>query len=162
LTLQLKGDRKPAPFLQTAFDESFGQISPDGKWILYASNESGGREIYVRPFPSGSGRWQVSTKGGTYGRWRPDGKELFYLSSINNGKMMAVEVRGSGSTFGYGTAKELFDSQYINYLHGLNYHPYAVSRDGQRFLIPRPVESSSDATSNFVTVVVNWTSLLKK
>ena len=74
---------------------------------------------------------------------------------------MAVEVNATGSRFEYGTAKELFDSQYVNFGHGLNYNTYAVSRDGQRFLIPRPVESA-DTSSTSVTVVLNWPALLKK
>jgi hypothetical protein len=125
------------------------------------SNESGQSEIYVKPFPSGSGHWQVSTNGGVFSRWRPNGKELFYLTSLNNGKMMAVEIKQGGSSFQYETAKELFDSKYVNYIHGLFYHTYAVSPDGQRFLIPRPVETVSEV-SNSVTAVLNWTSLLKK
>jgi eukaryotic-like serine/threonine-protein kinase len=161
-TLPLEDAKKAQPLLHSNFNESHGQISPDGKWISYNSNESGRPEIYVRPFPSGSGKWQVSSNGGVFSRWRPDGKEIFYLSANNNGKMMAVEVKNSGSTFVYETAKELFDSQYLNYGHGRDYHTFAVSPDGQRFLIPRPVESSSDTSSNAVTVVLNWTSLLKK
>jgi Tol biopolymer transport system component len=161
--LPLKGDKKPQPFLQSAFNESTGQISPDGKWISYSSNESGQFEIYVRPFPSGSGRWQVSTDGGFFSQWRPDGKEIFYQTTVSRGKVMAVEVKTSGPTFEYGAARELFDSQYVNVEHaGGNYHSYAVSRDGQRFLIPRPVAAPSDTSATSFTVVLNWPSLLKK
>src|SRR5262249_16517738 len=163
--LPLKGERKPEAFLQTKFNESHAQISPDGKWISYQSNESGQSEIYVRPFPSGPGRWQVSTNGGSFSRWRSDGKELFYLTSINNGKMMAIEVN-AGSTFEYGAAKELFASKYLNYNHsgvgGGFYHTYAVSRDGQQFLIPRPVESASAPSTTPAIVFFNWTAAIKK
>ena len=161
--LPLEGDKKPRPFIQSLFAESHGQISPDGKWIAYWSLESGQNEIYVRPFPSGAGRWQVSTNGGTFPRWRSDGKELFYLSMISSGKMMAVEVKTSGTAFEYGSARELFDSQYENFSHPGhtgNWHTYAVSNDGQRFLIPRPVAPQTSV--NAITVVLNWTALLKK
>ena len=76
--------------------------------------------------------------------------------------MMAVEVKTSGSTFEYGTARELFDSQYVTFPHGAGYNDFAVSRDGQRFLIPRPVAAPSDASATSFTVVLNWPSLLKK
>ncbi len=161
--LPLEGDKKPRPFLQSTFLEGHGQISPDGKWLAYWSGESGQEEIYVRPFPSGPGRWQVSTNGGTFPRWRSDGKELFYLTTDSFGKMMAVEIKSSGAAFGYGSAKELFDSQYENFTHPGHsgyWHTYAVSPDGQRFLIPRPV--APQTLINDVTIVLNWPSLLKK
>ncbi len=161
--LPLEGDKKPRPLLQSDFAESHGQISPDGKWIAYWSFESGQPEIYVRPFPSGAGRWQISPNGGTFPRWRSDSKELYYLSTTSFGQMMAVEVKTSGAAFEYGSARELFNSQYENFSHPGhtgNWHTYAVSNDGQRFLIPRPV--SPQTSMNAITVVLNWTALLKK
>ena len=89
--LPLSGDRKPFPFLQTESSEAAGQLSPDGRWMAYTSDQSGAFEIYVRSFPSGGGQWQVSTKGGTGPCWRRDGKELFYYAP--DGKLMAVEVK---------------------------------------------------------------------
>src|SRR5262249_34115828 len=73
------GDRKPFPVLQTAFNEAHPQISPDGKWLAYTSNETGSPQIYVQSFPPGHGKWQISNNGGTFSRWRSDGKELFYM-----------------------------------------------------------------------------------
>jgi serine/threonine protein kinase len=158
--IPVKGE-KALPFLQTVFNESHGQVSPDGKWIAYRSNESGREEIYVRPFPTGSGRWQVSTNGGTYPRWNAKGTELFYMSAASLGKLMVVEVKTAGSEFGYGVAKDLFDSRYVNYPHGsTTYHTYAVSLDGQRFLIPRPEAPTADPSGNSATVILNWTALL--
>lgn len=157
-------DKKPRGFLNTPFNESHGQISPDGKWIAYLSNESGQTEVYVSSFPSGSGKKQVSLNGGTFPRWRAnDGKEIFYLTSQFGGKMMAVEVKTSGPKLDFGTPKELFDSQFQNFSHPGhtgNWHTYAVSPDGQRFLIPRPVSQQVPGAS--VTVVLNWTALLKR
>ena len=133
----LSGDRKAVPLLHTPFNESHGQVSPDGKWLADHSNETGQNEVHVQPFPAGAGRWRVSTSGGVFPRWRGDGRELFFMERATNGKLMAVDVKSSGSTFEAGTPKELFDSGYINLTHVANYHTYAVSADGQRFLIPR-------------------------
>ena len=77
----MAGDRKPFPVVQTPFDETAGQFSPDGRWVAYQSNESRPVQIYVRPFPGPGGPWQVSTAGGSQPRWRPDGKELFYVAA---------------------------------------------------------------------------------
>jgi Tol biopolymer transport system component len=77
--LPLFGDGKPFPIVQTAFDSGYPQISPEGKWMVYQTNESGRREIYITAFPAGGAKWQVSTNGGTAARWRRDGKELFFL-----------------------------------------------------------------------------------
>jgi len=107
--LPLSGERKPIALVHTTFVETKGQVSADGKWLVYTSNETGRNEIYVKPFPTGDGRWQISTGGGVYPRWRPDGRELFYTTGATGGKIMAVEVSSSGSTFEAGSPKELFD-----------------------------------------------------
>ena len=73
------GDKKPFPLLQSPFTELFPQVSPDGKWLAYQSNETGRTEIYIKPFPEGPGKWQVSTDGGKFPRWRGDGKELYFV-----------------------------------------------------------------------------------
>jgi Tol biopolymer transport system component len=155
--------KKPIALHRTTFNENFAQISPDGKSLAYTSNETGGPEIYVQPFPTGSGKWQVSTTGGIFPRWRRDGRELFYLDRLTNGKMLAVDVNGTGSTLAVGSPKDLFDSGYINLGHTGPYHPLAVSADGQRFLIPRPeTVASTDAFAAPIAVVLNWDEGLKK
>jgi Tol biopolymer transport system component len=85
------GDRKPFAFLKTEFEELHGQLSQDSRWMAYASDETGRRQVYVRPFPSGEGVWRISVSGGDQPRWRGDGKELFYVAA--DGKIMAVSVR---------------------------------------------------------------------
>ena len=160
--MSLTGDKKPSPLLQTPFNEGHGQISPNGKWIAYTSNETRRQEIYVRPFPSGDGVWPISVNGGTFARWRPDGTELFYMSATSLGKLMSVKVNPAGPTFEYGEPTALFDSGYVNFTHGLNYHTYAVSPDGQRFLIPRPEGAEEGAASTPITVVVNWTAAVTR
>ena len=89
------GDKKPFPLVQSHSLDVFGQVSPDGKWLAYQSNETGRPEIYVKPFPEGPGKWQVSTDGGTFPRWRADGKELYFVFT---GNMIAAEIRAAGSS----------------------------------------------------------------
>jgi hypothetical protein len=143
--------------------EGWPQVSSDGKWIAYTSNETGRTEIYIRTFPEGSGKWQISTTGGTWPRWRHDGKELFFISANNAGKMMAADIHAFGGSIQVGGTHALFDSGYSqNFVHGVSYNTYAVSADGQRFLIPRPGNATAEDASTPITVVVNWTAALKK
>jgi Tol biopolymer transport system component len=153
-------ERKPIPYLVTPFDEGQAVFSPDGKWVAYSSNESGTQEVYVRPFPASSGgKWLVSNSGGNQARWRSDGKELFYIGP--SGVLMAADVRVSGSALEIGTPKMLFHTEILGGLgSGANTAwRYAVSKDGQRFLINSTMEQT---TSSPITVVTNWTEGLKK
>ena len=88
--LPLTTDGKGTRLTDSKFPENFPQISPDGKWLAYASQESGAEQIYVRAFPNGNGKWQVSmgARGG-FPRWRSDGKELFYATDPSQGKLMS-------------------------------------------------------------------------
>ena len=147
-------DPKPVVFLQTNFLESGAQFSPDGRWVAYTSNESGRLEIYVRKFPASGGQWQVSNGGGAQAYWRRDGKELFYLSTDN--KMMSVEVNGSSDTFEASIPKVLFD--FRNASIG-TFSQYAVSSDGQKFLLNDPIEENAPSP---ITVVLNWTTGLRR
>ena len=87
--LPLEGDRKPILLLKTPFNVYASRLSPDGRWIAYASDRSGRSEIYVQPFPGLGGKWQISTDGGGHAVWARNGRELFYR---NGDKMMVVEV----------------------------------------------------------------------
>jgi Tol biopolymer transport system component len=155
-------EKKITPLLHSRFNELRAQISPNEKWIAYDSNESGQGEIYVRPFPSGEDQLQVSVNGGYAPRWRADGKELFFLN-LNATKMASVKVNTTGSAFSFEPPVELFDTGSLNLSHsGGSFLPYAVSPDGQRFLIPRSESSNlGDAASAPITVIFNWTSTLK-
>jgi eukaryotic-like serine/threonine-protein kinase len=152
--LPLTGERKPVPFIHSQFNETFGQLSPDGRWLAYTSNESGRGEVYVVPVPGPGGKRQVSNGGGGLPRWRRDGTELFYLDSASPRKLMAAAVNGKGASFEVGAVKPLFET------HGpSSRYFYDVSPNGQRFLIISVPQAASAAP---VTVVVNWTAGLKK
>ena len=153
--LPLDGDRTPVPFLQSEFDERQAQFSPNGKWVAYTSTESGTVEVYVRPFPAAAGKWQVSTGGGEQPRWRRDGKELFYLSADH--KLMALEVNTEGPTFGHHAPSALFVTRVGGIDTPGDY--YAVTADGQRFLLNNLVE---EAAHTPITVVLNWNANLKR
>jgi hypothetical protein len=149
--LPLFGDRKPFPYLQSAFQEGYGKLSPNGQWLAYQSNETKRFEVYVQTFPTPGGKWQVSTNGGGSPEWSRDGKELYFIGADQ--KMMVVQVK-DGVKFEASVPKALFDVHTVN---GLNF-VFDVSKDG-RFLIPTPVEQSASVP---MTVVVNWTAGLKK
>ncbi len=151
--LPLFGDRKPFPFLQSEFNErEFARFSPDGKWVAYVSDESGGEQVYVAPFPGPGGKWQVSTAGGAYPAWRGDGKEIFFLSSDD--KLMAADVSARGSDFQVGAVRALFQARALR-----AGNVYDASRDGQRFLLNT---ASTEKSGLPVTLVVNWPAGLKK
>jgi eukaryotic-like serine/threonine-protein kinase len=147
---------KSSLFLKAPSTLRNGQFSPDGKWVAYASNETGKWEIYVTSFPDARGRWQVSSAGGEQPRWRGDGKELFYLSL--DGKMMATPVT-TGAHFDAGTAVALFQSTPRQPILVYDLFVYDVSRDGQRFLINTQVKQAESAP---MSVVLNWPAKLDK
>ncbi len=125
---------KSEPFQAGKFDESNGQISPDGKWVAYASNESGEWEIYVTTFPTAAGKWQVSRGGGMEPRWRGDGKEIFYIGARSTLTALPVSTEG---TFSSGNPTPLFQSPLRAVNSSTDLYTYDVTKDGQRFLVNR-------------------------
>jgi eukaryotic-like serine/threonine-protein kinase len=149
-------DLKPTQFLKAVSTLKTALFSPDGKWVAYASNESGKWEIYVTTFPDAHGKWQVSTAGGTQPRWRGDGKELFYLSPDD--KLMAVPVK-IGANFDTGTPTALFQAYPRETVAATSEQFfYDVSQDGQKFLINTQLKSAIRPMS----VVLNWPSKLNR
>jgi len=124
-------------FLNGKGGETNGQISPDGKWVAYASDESGAWEIYVTSFPSAAGKWQVSRGGGTEPRWRGDGKELYYIAP--SGVLTAVPVDAQ-SNFATGTPTPLFQTRGRAPISSTDVFTYDVAKDGKRFLVNRYVK----------------------
>ena len=153
-------DVQPVPFLQNEWDESFGQISPNGQWIAYVSNETDSYEIYIQSFPSGTHKWRISTAEAEAGttqqpRWSRDGKELFYVTGDGGmGTIMAAPIRTPASP---GSSPVLLPRPLYE-VRVNSYHPrasmffYSVSNDGERFLINQVEE----VTEPVINVVVNW------
>jgi hypothetical protein len=150
-----RDSRKPRPFVQGPFNETLGSFSPDGHWIAYTSDESGRNEVYVRSFPGATGRFQISNNGGSEPRWRGDGREVYYRAP--DGNLVAVAVRSAGESFERETPKILFGAHW-SLSNGLGYS-YDVTRDGQRFLGPVPVESESGPGLSMIT---NWEALARQ
>ena len=128
---------KPVPFKPGPGNQANGMISPDGKWVAYASDESGSWEIYVTTFPDAAGKWQVSRGGGTEPRWRGDGKELFYLAA--GGMLTSIPVSTVG-TFSSGTPVALFQFRGRAPVSSTDAFSYDVSKDGKRFLVNRYIK----------------------
>ena len=142
------------------------QVSPDGRWIAYTTNESGEHEVYVRPFPDiEKGRWQVSTNNGENPLWSPDGKELFYQ---NEGSVMAVAVE-TEPTFNPGKPELLFQGRYFD-TSNFSLHTWDIHPDGDKFLMIKPPQTTTaesteeepaPAPQPKITVVLNWFEYLK-
>ncbi len=141
------GDRKPIPFLKTPFNEGNAVFSPDGRFLVYSSNESGRIEIYARSFPGPGGKWQVSTGGGSDAHWSDDGKEISYRAPDQ--KIMAVEVK-TGAGFETGIPKALFLGRFQP---GIARNRYVPAGDGRKFLVVAPLGRDAMAPT---TVVLNW------
>jgi eukaryotic-like serine/threonine-protein kinase len=132
------------------------QFSPDGRWMAYSSNETGNMEVYVSPFPSVNGKWQVSNAGGQEPKWRSDGKELFYMS--RDGKIMAVSV-SAGASFEAGTPVTLFQTHRRQPMSSQDLFSYDVSSDGQRFLVATKLDDPNAAP---LSILLNWASEMEK
>jgi Tol biopolymer transport system component len=145
--LPLFGDRKPLSVAKTAANEARARFSPDGRWIAYDSNESGQYEVYVRPFPSLDGRQQVSVGGATEPVWRGDSRELYFRAAGN--RMMAASIRPGGTWLRPDAPTLLFHSVPSPRLGSSS--TYAVSSDGQRFLLNTFVEDQPP-----ITLLLNW------
>jgi Tol biopolymer transport system component len=131
------GGGAKVPLLNSKANETNGQISSDGKWVAYASDESGAWEIYVTSFPGAAGKWQVSRGGGTEPRWRADGKEIFYIAP--SGMLMAVPVNGV-TIFATGPPEPLFQIHGRAPISSTDVFTYDVAKDGKRFLVNRYVK----------------------
>jgi eukaryotic-like serine/threonine-protein kinase len=149
--LPLFGDRKPVQVARSPFAEDEPRFSFDGKWLAYNSNESGTPQIYVVSFPASDQKRMLTSAGGVQARWRQDDKELYYLAP--GGAMMAVDF---GSGIESAAPRVLFNTPLDP---DQSRDQFAVSADGQRFLIQLP---APDGTAMPVTVVMNWTTALKK
>jgi eukaryotic-like serine/threonine-protein kinase len=156
--LPLEGDRKPWPWLATEFFESSNSaFSPDGKWIAYSSDESGRGEVYIQAFappaPASGAKFRISTDGGGLPRWRRDGRGLYYFN--NTGKLMEADLT-LGEGIKAGTPRELFDTRAIKAEMSRG---WTMTSDEQRFLF---VTHGDESTQPLFTILVNWTTEMKK
>jgi Tol biopolymer transport system component len=161
LPVEGSGQHKPFPFLHSDFNELHGQLSPDSNWMAYTSDESGQREVYVRPFPGGEFERHISIAGGEQPRWRGDGKELFFVGADE--KMMAVPVKamaGSKLVFEPGVPQQLFEAHLITQPGIQGSFEYDVTKDGKRFLLA--TTRGGSASTSPLTAVVNWDAGLQK
>jgi Tol biopolymer transport system component/predicted Ser/Thr protein kinase len=136
------------PFATEYPNQIDARFAPDGKWLAYASDETGISEVYVRPFPGPGGVWKVSVAGGFLPQWRGDGKEMFYQSA--DSKLMAVPV-ALAPAFQSGTPVPLFSMQSTS--------AFEASRDGQRFLVNTVPEGSGSPP---LSLLLNWTAIAEK
>jgi len=151
---------EPFPILTNDYADYNAQLSPDGRWLLFTSEQSGRTEIYVVPFVEParreedrrSGQWQVSTHGGNVAVWGGDGKTLYYVSLED--EVIAVAVDGSGDRFQIGREQTLFQGNFWD-LAGVGFD---VSSDAQRFIL----NSFTDRSELPATVVINWTRELRR
>ena len=150
--LSMEGDLKQLPVVQTPFEERNAQFSPDGRWIAYESDLSGRFEIYVQPFGRSGVRQQVSTTGGAQVRWARDRNELFYIAL--DGSLMAVSftVTSNAQSIQWSSPVRLFETHIGGAVQVPPEHQYAVSADGQRFLM----NSIASGPASPIVVILNW------
>ena len=151
------GQSQTEPLLQEPFGKDNGEISPDGRWLAYQSDESGRPQIHVRPFPNvDTGHWQISVNGGTRPVWARSGRELFYLDGARAVTSVPVQTAPS---FSAGTPTKLFDGPYFTAFAN---RTYDVTPDAQRFLMIKDnVSLDETSTPQSFVVVLNWAEELK-
>jgi serine/threonine-protein kinase len=153
-----------APLLQSPFRKAAAEISPDGRWLAYQSDESGRNEIYVRPFPDvNAARWPISTAGGTRPAWTREGRELFYLDG--DGYLTSASVVASQTNFAAAKPRKILNSRYVagSSTRGWDLRGYDVSADSRRFLmIKEAAVVHTPPRPDTMVVVLNWHEELKK
>lgn len=149
-TCNAEGGGDAREVLGTPFNESQGQLAPDGRWLAYTSMESGVPEVYVRAFPGPGGKWQISNGGGGGPQWRGDGRELFFRA--NRGTTLMAVTIDAGAAFQAGTPARLFEVSMTGGDPVRN--RYVAAADGQRFLVNVPQDAAGLDVFN---VVLNWT-----
>jgi Tol biopolymer transport system component len=143
------GQDQPRPYVQSPFNESQGAVSPDGRWMAYASDESGRFEIYVDSFPTPGTRGRLTIGGGTEPRWRADGGEIFFR---RGSEIHSVKPLLSATAVEAASSERLFDA-------GADVRSFDVTSDGQRFLLNLP---APDNTPPSMRVIVNLSALLPR
>jgi Tol biopolymer transport system component len=154
ISLPSSGVGDPVEAVASNFVEAHGRLSPDGRYLAYSSNESGRFEVYIKSFPSGEGKWQVSLSGGTEPMWRGDGRELFYLAMDR--RLMSADISTTG-IMEIGVPRKLFNAPVPRDYATRN--RYVVSDDGQKFLMLSLMDRGHVPPT---TVILNWTAELSQ
>jgi len=165
MTLPIEGSEKtgwkpgqPKPFVNTPSTELLPAFSPDGRWIAYTSNESGSREVYVRPFPGPGGKWQISTGGGTLPEWHRNGKELFFHTPDT--KIMVVSYTSSGDSFHADKPRLWSPGQFTDRGGSFSMSLYP---DGKRFAVLKaPANEAAPSPINKVNFIFNFFDELRR
>ncbi len=157
--VSVEAESEPIWLVASEFNERNAELSPNGLWMAYQSDESGQYEIYVRPFPNVEDNlWIISTAGGLKPLWAQDGRTLFYLEPGTPARLMAVPVQ-TDSTFQHQSPQKVLEWPYD---WGNEGRTYDVSRDGQRFLTVKPGRADEDAPRPQINIVLNWFEELKE
>ena len=157
LTLDLKS-RRTTPFLNSRAGEAGPELSPDGRWLAYTSNETGRLEVYVRPFPGPGGKWLISQEGGREPLWARSGKQLYYRS-LDGKEVWAVDFQAGA---GFSASKPRLLLKLTERMGvGVPIRGWDVSLDGQRFLMVKPEDVKPTSVTELV-LVVNWIEDLKR
>jgi serine/threonine-protein kinase len=167
MMLPFEGDEKsgwkpgePRVFLNSPYDETSPAFSPDGRWLAYASNESGSNEVYVRPFPGPGGKWQISTGGGRFPKWSRTNKELFYRSP--DSKLMVAAYIASGDSFVAGKPQLWSPAQFINLASLGPFYNFDLHPDGKRFAVVKTPGPGEVTLVNKVTFIFNFFDELRR
>ncbi|MFC1572563.1 TolB family protein [Candidatus Eisenbacteria bacterium] len=164
----LSREGRSEPFLQATFSERYPEFSPDGRWLAYASRESGREEVYVCPYPGPGRSVQISRSGGAQPAWSHDGREVLYRSSSEVNPLIstffAVEVKVDGNRFTPGRPQKLFEGCYQI---GAPVRSYDVGLDGRFLLVKQPDETSLSLIKDKVfptriRIVQNWCATLQE
>jgi serine/threonine protein kinase len=151
-TLSLDNNNTITPILKERYNETNAALSPNGRWLIYTSDESGQEDVYLRPFPDPGAKILVSKGGGRNAIWAPDGKSIYY--KVKN-KMMRIPVKYEPE-FTIGAPEELFEGDF--YLSGLQ--NYDISNDGERFVMI--YDKREDTSAQNYRIVLNWFEELKQ
>jgi Tol biopolymer transport system component len=155
----LSGVRNPFPLVESPAEQMFAQLSPSGRWLAYASNESGAWEVYVTGFRDRGAKRRISTRGGTEPKWRGDGRELYYLAA--DGRLMAADVQESAN-LDVRPPVPLFETHTVTPVGSsmglIDSNQYDVAPDGRRFL----VSTLPSGSTKPITVLSNWPATLRR
>jgi serine/threonine protein kinase/dipeptidyl aminopeptidase/acylaminoacyl peptidase len=152
--LPMRERAQPSPLVQTQFNEIYGTVSPDGRWLAYTSDETGSMQVYVQSFPAAGNKSQVSVRGGYEPKWGAKGDELYFISPSR--KLMSAKLH-AGASFRAAVPEELFELPLPEPVAAFP-NSYNVTADGRRFLVNTLIRNS---TSSPISVVLNWTSGLR-